>query len=308
MSCDRREFLGTVARGALAAGALPVLQGCGNTVPLAPYIDATVDEDPGSPRYGQVEVVVGRYPDLQRAGGAVTVRVAQPAAQHAFTVPDKGLLLLHLRDELSLGGDEHPDPATRFVAADSECPHAGCPLGYNPDSGLIECPCHSSRFRAVADPNDPKICAGTVVHRPAESDLILYQLSYETFTESIWIDLRRPRACNQLPAPEGGVVAVELELLPVLAEIGGVLVARPVGFTDLLMVIRLSSTTFNVTSAICRHRRCTVGYDAAAMQLACPCHGSRYDLDGTVKKGPAEENMPTYSAVLDGTILKITVG
>ena len=288
-------------------GGLPILQGCGNAVDVAPYIEATVDADVNSSHYGQVEVVVGRYPELQRVGGAVTVRIAQPTGTHPFVVPEDGLLLIHLRDEIQLfhGGEE--SPTNQFVAADSACPHAGCPLGYNPGSGLIECPCHSSRFRPVADPNDPKICAGAVVHLPAQSDLVLYTLNYDPFTQAILIDLQRALSCNQLPAPIDGIVTAELLDLPALSKVGGFLVARPKGFTDVLIVVRISQTEFVATSAVCTHRRCTIGYDAAAALLACPCHGSRYTLAGVVAKGPTTKNLAQYAVVLAGTTLQITV-
>lgn len=300
MSCDRRAFLQSIAGGVAIAGGLPVLHGCGNDVAVPPYLDATVDVDPSSSRYGQVEVVVGRYPELLQPGGAATVRVPQPTGKHPFFVPDDGLLLLRLVEQ----GAE----ATPYVACDSACPHAGCPLGYNPGSGLIECPCHSSRFRAVADPADAKSCAGQVVHLPARSDLQLYAVSYDPFTQTVHIDLRRPRSCNALPAPIDGVVSVELATLPALSEVGGYLAARPEGFADFLLVIRTGPSEFVVTSAVCTHRRCTVGYDPAAMLIKCPCHGSRYDLAGMVVKGPAEKPLTPYAVAFDGTTLQITVG
>lgn len=311
MSCDRRTFLqrSVVGTGALALG-LPVLQSCGNDVEVPPYIDATVDADPESPRYGQVEIVVGRYPDLQAVGGAVTVRVPQPEGDHPFVVPSGGLLLIHLRDENVVrheGDQGGEDIANLFVACDSECPHAGCPLGYNPRSGLIECPCHSSRFRAVADPMDPKSCGGDVVHRPAQSNLILYGLERDPFRESLFIDLQTARACNTLPAPVGGVVTVGIDQLPALSQVGGFLVSRPAGFGDLLLVVRTGDTDFNVTSAICTHKRCTVGYDANAMEIACPCHGSRFGLSGAVVQSPATKPLTKYEASFDGSTLTILV-
>lgn len=311
MSCDRRTFLqrSAVGTGALALG-LPVLQSCGNDVEVPPYIDATVVTDPASSRYGQVEVVLGRYPDLQAPGGAVTVRVAQPDGDHPFVVPTGGLLLLHLRAtdvDPSVGHDHEGDIADQFVACDSECPHAGCPLGYNPGSGLIECPCHSSRFRAVADPSDAKSCGGDVVHRPAQSNLILYGLEHDPFRESLFIDLQTARACNTLPAPVDGVVTVGIDQLPALSQVGGFLVSRPAGFKDLLIVVRTSTTDFNVTSAICTHKRCTVGYDAGAMEIACPCHGSRYALSGAVVQEPATKPLTKYEASFDGVTLTILV-
>ncbi len=40
-------------------------------------------------------------------------------------------------------------------------------------------------------------------------------------------------------------------------------------------------------SAKCTHLGCTVGVSEDRGSLICPCHGSEYDLDGGVLKGPA---------------------
>lgn len=40
-------------------------------------------------------------------------------------------------------------------------------------------------------------------------------------------------------------------------------------------------------SAKCTHLGCTVSVSEDRGSLFCPCHGSEYDLDGGVLKGPA---------------------
>lgn len=55
--------------------------------------------------------------------------------------------------------------------------------------------------------------------------------------------------------------------------------------TKKILIARVDDTTFNTTSAICTHAGCTVRYSAAASQLQCPCHGSKFELDGTLVVG-----------------------
>lgn len=42
---------------------------------------------------------------------------------------------------------------------------------------------------------------------------------------------------------------------------------------------------FSALSLVCTHLGCTV--EMKPKDLLCPCHGSRYDLDGSVTHGPA---------------------
>lgn len=51
----------------------------------------------------------------------------------------------------------------------------------------------------------------------------------------------------------------------------------------------------HVLSSKCSHLGCTIN-KTENDKLLCPCHGSEYDLDGKVLKGPAYKNLETISA------------
>src|SRR4051794_16711859 len=52
-------------------------------------------------------------------------------------------------------------------------------------------------------------------------------------------------------------------------------------------VFRDSEGTLHAVSLRCTHMGCLLRFNAAERSWDCPCHGSRFDVDGTVLEGPA---------------------
>ncbi|HUH60843.1 MAG TPA: FAD-dependent oxidoreductase [Candidimonas sp.] len=52
-------------------------------------------------------------------------------------------------------------------------------------------------------------------------------------------------------------------------------------------VYRDESGMLHQVSAVCTHMGCVVGWNATDRTWDCPCHGSRFDVDGAVVHGPA---------------------
>ena len=104
------------------------------------------------------------------------------------------------------------------------------------------------------------------------------------------------------PASSGGGSGVRAALV----RLDEVPVGEAVGATDAdggkVLVSRLSDTEVVAFSAVCPHQGCTVAPDGD--QLACPCHGSQFELDGSLKRGPAEKGLTPYEVkVVDGQVL-----
>ncbi len=71
-----------------------------------------------------------------------------------------------------------------------------------------------------------------------------------------------------------------------------------------LYVMR-SSDGFYALSSTCTHLGCMTRYDKDNDQIACPCHGSRFHLDGSVKHGPAPKPLPRLFVALDNGFIVV---
>ena len=87
-----------------------------------------------------------------------------------------------------------------------------------------------------------------------------------------------PGAPMRRPVPVAGSALGPAEAVPA----GGGVVRR-----DLAVVVtRSAAGELRALSAICPHDGCLVS-EVVDSSIVCPCHGSRFALDGTVTRGPA---------------------
>jgi Rieske Fe-S protein len=112
-------------------------------------------------------------------------------------------------------------------------------------------------------------------------------------------------AARPVPISDGRVRLVLAEH-PELTRPDGALKVLPQGATNPLYVLRLEGGQFAVLSPICTHQGCTV--DIQGPRLVCPCHGSTYDRDGTVLRGPAERALSRFAATVSDGVLVIDMG
>lgn len=54
-------------------------------------------------------------------------------------------------------------------------------------------------------------------------------------------------------------------------------------------------------SAVCTHLGCITRYVSDENAIACPCHGSRFDLEGNVTHGPAPRPLPWLEVTVDAS-------
>jgi len=56
-------------------------------------------------------------------------------------------------------------------------------------------------------------------------------------------------------------------------------------------------------NAVCTHLGCVVPWNKAANKYCCPCHGSQYDENGKVVRGPAPLSLALgHTSIVDGNI------
>jgi Rieske Fe-S protein len=91
---------------------------------------------------------------------------------------------------------------------------------------------------------------------------------------------------------EDGVVRLSLPDHPSLAGAGGWLKVQPDTWDAPLYVLALEDGDYAAVSPVCTHQGCTV--DIAGPRLVCPCHGSTYDREGRVLRGPAENALRRF--------------
>jgi cytochrome b6-f complex iron-sulfur subunit len=62
---------------------------------------------------------------------------------------------------------------------------------------------------------------------------------------------------------------------------------------------------FRALSAICTHLGCITRWNPDIDLIACPCHGSRFNMDGSVVRGPAPRPLPHFAMRLmpDGDLM-----
>ncbi len=62
---------------------------------------------------------------------------------------------------------------------------------------------------------------------------------------------------------------------------------------------------FYALSSVCTHLGCMTQYQREQNEIDCPCHGSRFELSGEVKKGPAPRPLPRLQITIDRGLLVV---
>jgi Rieske Fe-S protein len=99
----------------------------------------------------------------------------------------------------------------------------------------------------------------------------------------------------------GGTAATSKDLGPASdVPVGGGTVFKE----QKVVVTQPAKGEFVGLSATCTHQGCTVG-EVAGGTINCPCHGSKFNLDGSVANGPATRPLPKEQITVQGGDIRL---
>ncbi len=76
---------------------------------------------------------------------------------------------------------------------------------------------------------------------------------------------------------------------------------QPAGGNYPILINRESASVFHALDSECTHASCVVGvYNAGLSASVCPCHASRFAIDGRRISGPASDPLRKFQIMFDG--------
>ena len=125
-------------------------------------------------------------------------------------------------------------------------------------------------------------------------------------------------AADCQPTQSGaGILRVTVADFPALQNVGGSVRLALNPFSSIsqnvqpyypVLINRGSDSQFYALRSRCGHQGCVVGpFIASQGASVCPCHGSRYDIDGSIVAGPTLLPLTAYRNSFDGTVLCVEI-
>jgi nitrite reductase/ring-hydroxylating ferredoxin subunit len=103
-------------------------------------------------------------------------------------------------------------------------------------------------------------------------------------------------------AAQNGLVDVPVDLLGK----SGRAVIKVAGLANKLMVVRRDDGEYTALELNCPHKNGPVKEKGGMLQ--CEWHGSSFDFDGKVTKGPSKSGLKSFPVEAAGTVLRVRVG
>jgi cytochrome b6-f complex iron-sulfur subunit len=109
----------------------------------------------------------------------------------------------------------------------------------------------------------------------------------------------QPTSPISSPRPDGSVIVGKVADLDAQNFLQSQVAFAP----DPILVVRdpNNADTLHAVNAKCTHKGCVVEWKTDGQEFVCPCHGSKFAVDGTVTNGPATTPLAIYPVTTEGT-------
>ena len=71
------------------------------------------------------------------------------------------------------------------------------------------------------------------------------------------------------------------------------------------LVVNVDGSTIRSFTSVCTHAGCSTDWQFSNNRFECTCHGSRFDTNGGVVRGPATSDLREFSVAQDGDTVTI---
>lgn len=111
-----------------------------------------------------------------------------------------------------------------------------------------------------------------------------------------------------VPALDSAGKAISADLLLAQAKPGQPIAVQGLPKTDptYLVITAGPKIAPYALKPMCTHLGCTVQWKSAQNRFVCPCHGSQYDAEGRVVKGPARRALPLATVVVKQNQIRLS--
>ncbi|MEO5930863.1 MAG: Rieske 2Fe-2S domain-containing protein [Candidatus Kapaibacterium sp.] len=115
------------------------------------------------------------------------------------------------------------------------------------------------------------------------------------------------QGCSSSPTAPNGPAQITVDVSSLDADNKAVLVGDQGTDGKSVVVVRKTATTYLVLSMTCTHDECEVGAPNSSGIMICPCHGSKFDITGAVKQGPASSPLGQYTSTFNEATKMLTI-
>ncbi|HMU43494.1 MAG TPA: Rieske (2Fe-2S) protein [Ignavibacteriaceae bacterium] len=107
-------------------------------------------------------------------------------------------------------------------------------------------------------------------------------------------------------SPVDNKIELTIDSANPLSIIGGILLLVYNNGDNGVLLQRINTTEIKALTAVCTHQGCIVDlFSAEENNFGCPCHGSRFNLNGGVVQGPADSPLQSFSTTFENNYLTI---